>query len=65
MSKVQQGLTLIFFPQLTCYFIDQCCSKAYEYLGFIAEKEQAHEDATINYSRAWITGNMSNPALGK
>lgn len=42
----------------------QSCCKAYEYMGFINEKEQAFKDAAKNYELAWKYGNKNNPNIG-
>ena len=42
----------------------QSCCKAYEYNGFIMEKEQSYKDAAINYENAWRYGNKNNPVIG-
>ena len=43
----------------------QSCCKAYEYLGFIMEKEQSYHDAAQNYEKSWKYGNQANPSIGK
>lgn len=43
----------------------QSCYKAYEYLGFIMEKEQSYKDAAANYELAWKYSHYANPAVGK
>ena len=43
----------------------QACCKAYEYMGFIMEKEQSYKDASRNYELAWKYGNKSNPNIGE
>ncbi|XP_039211194.1 tetratricopeptide repeat protein 21A isoform X4 [Crotalus tigris] len=43
---------------------NESCAKAYECLGFIAEKENAYKDATMNYELAWKYSNQANPAVG-
>ncbi|XP_064419793.1 tetratricopeptide repeat protein 21B [Latimeria chalumnae] len=40
------------------------CCKAYEYMGYIMEKEQAYKDAALNYEMAWNYGNQTNPTIG-
>ncbi|XP_033124188.1 tetratricopeptide repeat protein 21B-like [Anneissia japonica] len=40
------------------------CCKAYEYMGFIMEKEQSYKDASVNYERAWNFSNKSSPTIG-
>uniref|UniRef100_A0A8C8SR38 Tetratricopeptide repeat domain 21A n=1 Tax=Pelusios castaneus TaxID=367368 RepID=A0A8C8SR38_9SAUR len=47
-----------------CLQYNKSCSKAYEYLGFIMEKEQAYKDAAANYELAWKYSNQANPAVG-
>ncbi|KAG8559764.1 hypothetical protein GDO81_017447 [Engystomops pustulosus] len=42
----------------------QSCCKAYEYTGYIMEKEQAYKDAASNYELAWKYGNQTNPTVG-
>lgn len=49
----------------TCVILFQSCCKAWEYLGFIMEKEQAYQDAAKNYENAWKFGNQNNPAIGE
>uniref|UniRef100_A0A8C5BGI6 Tetratricopeptide repeat domain 21B n=1 Tax=Gadus morhua TaxID=8049 RepID=A0A8C5BGI6_GADMO len=46
-----------------CLRHNKSCCKAYEYLGFILEKEQAFRDAALNYELAWKYGNQSNPTI--
>ena len=43
----------------------QSCSKAWEYLGFIAEKEQAFKDAADHYEKAWRHSHCRSPAVGE
>ncbi|XP_077159811.1 tetratricopeptide repeat protein 21A isoform X2 [Paroedura picta] len=47
-----------------CLRYNKSCSKAYECLGFIAEKEKAYKDAAANYELAWKYSNQANPAVG-
>nr|XP_056713559.1 tetratricopeptide repeat protein 21A [Euleptes europaea] len=47
-----------------CLRYNKSCSKAYECLGFIAEKEKAYRNAAANYEFAWKYSNQSNPAVG-
>ncbi|XP_072364247.1 tetratricopeptide repeat protein 21B-like isoform X1 [Scyliorhinus torazame] len=47
-----------------CLQYNQSCCKAYEYLGFIMEKEQSYMDAVTNYKLAWTCSNEANPAIG-
>lgn len=39
--------------------------KAYEYMGFIMEKEQSYRDAAYNYEQAWKFSGNTNPMIGK
>lgn len=39
-------------------------TKAYEYMGFIMEKEQSYKDAAHYYEMTWKQGNYSNPTIG-
>lgn len=43
---------------------NKACTKAYEYLGFIAEKEARYKDAATHYESAWRFGGKANPAIG-
>ncbi|XP_041858520.1 tetratricopeptide repeat protein 21B isoform X2 [Melanotaenia boesemani] len=47
-----------------CLNHNKSCCKAYEYQGYIMEKEQAFRDAALNYELAWKYGNRTNPAIG-
>lgn len=47
-----------------CLKYNKSCCKAYEYSGFIAEKEQAYKDAAISYENAWKYGHKNNPVIG-
>lgn len=38
--------------------------KAYEYMGFIMEKEQSYRDAAYNYEQAWKFSGNTNPMIG-
>ncbi|GFN94693.1 tetratricopeptide repeat protein 21b-like, partial [Plakobranchus ocellatus] len=40
------------------------CCKAYEYNGFIAEREQSYADAADSYENAWKYGHKNNPVIG-
>ncbi|OWK02525.1 hypothetical protein Celaphus_00010266, partial [Cervus elaphus hippelaphus] len=42
----------------------QSCCKAYEYMGFIMEREQSYKDAATNYELAWKYSHYANPAIG-
>ncbi|KAJ8937364.1 hypothetical protein NQ314_011910 [Rhamnusium bicolor] len=43
---------------------NKACTKAYEYLGYIAEKEQRYKDAVNHYEQTWKFGGKSNPTIG-
>lgn len=45
-------------------FSRQSCCKAYEYMGYIMEKEQSFRDAAMNYEMAWKYSNQTNPTIG-
>ncbi|ELK28172.1 Tetratricopeptide repeat protein 21B [Myotis davidii] len=47
-----------------CLHHNKSCCKAYEYMGYIMEKEQTYTDAALNYEMAWKHGNQTNPAIG-
>jgi len=47
-----------------CLQYNKSCSKAWEYMGFIMEKEQSYKDAAFNYENAWSNANEANPAIG-
>ncbi|KAJ4933159.1 hypothetical protein JOQ06_029994 [Pogonophryne albipinna] len=47
-----------------CLNHNKSCCKAYEYLGYIMEKEQSFRDAALNYELAWKYGNRTNPTIG-
>ena len=47
------------------YMSLQSCSKAWEYYGFVSEKDQAYKDAAFYYDKAWKYSNFSSPALGE
>ncbi|XP_013200236.2 tetratricopeptide repeat protein 21B-like [Amyelois transitella] len=40
------------------------CATAYQYLGFLAEKEQNYKSAAHNYDNAWTHGGKSDLAVG-
>ena len=46
-----------------CVQHNRSCCKAFEYLGYIMEKEQAYKDAAANYESAWKTSNSNNPQV--
>ncbi|XP_004081785.1 tetratricopeptide repeat protein 21B [Oryzias latipes] len=47
-----------------CLNHNKSCCKAYEYQGYIMEKEMAFRDAALNYELAWKYGNQTNPNIG-
>uniref|UniRef100_A0A8C2CNF2 Tetratricopeptide repeat domain 21B n=1 Tax=Cyprinus carpio TaxID=7962 RepID=A0A8C2CNF2_CYPCA len=48
-----------------CLRHNKSCCKAYEYMGYIMEKEQSFRDAAMNYEMAWKYSNQTNPTIGK
>ncbi len=51
-------------PLNKCLEHNKSCCKAYEYLGFIFEKEQSYKDAASHYETAWKYNNENNPVIG-
>ncbi|KAM9601421.1 tetratricopeptide repeat protein 21A isoform 2-T2 [Trichechus inunguis] len=47
-----------------CLQYNKSCSKAYEYMGFIMEKEQSYKDAATNYELAWKYSHHAHPSVG-
>ncbi|XP_048050611.1 tetratricopeptide repeat protein 21B isoform X1 [Megalobrama amblycephala] len=47
-----------------CLRHNKSCCKAYEYMGYIMEKEQSFRDAAMNYELAWKYSNQTNPTVG-
>ncbi|CAB3383131.1 Hypothetical predicted protein [Cloeon dipterum] len=43
---------------------NKSCTKAFEGLSLINEKEQQYKEAASKYEQAWNFGNKSNPAVG-
>eukprot|EP00051_Salpingoeca_urceolata_P023185 m.390103 g.390103 ORF g.390103 m.390103 type:complete len:1321 (-) comp20074_c6_seq3:93-4055(-) len=43
---------------------NKSCSKAWEYIGYIMEKEQSYADAAEYYENAWQFSGETNPAIG-
>ena len=43
----------------------QSCYRAWEYLGFIAEKEQLFQEAAERYEKAWHFSHQKNPGIGE
>jgi len=39
-------------------------TKAYEYMGYIMEKESSYKDAAQHYEQAWKYSNKGNPTIG-
>ena len=47
-----------------CLQNNQSCFKAWEYQGYIHEKESSYKDAALNYEKAWQFSNFTNPTIG-
>uniref|UniRef100_A0A8C8EI59 Tetratricopeptide repeat protein 21B n=1 Tax=Oncorhynchus tshawytscha TaxID=74940 RepID=A0A8C8EI59_ONCTS len=47
-----------------CIKYNQSCSRAYEYMGYIREKEHSYHDASVFYDHAWLYTNRVNPSVG-
>ncbi|XP_035377935.1 tetratricopeptide repeat protein 21B [Electrophorus electricus] len=47
-----------------CLRHNKSCCKAYEYMGYIMEKEQSFRDAAMNYELAWKYGSQASPTVG-
>ena len=47
-----------------CLNYNKSCSKAWELMGYIMEKEQSYRDASDHYEFSWKMENESNPTLG-
>ncbi len=47
-----------------CVQHNRASCKAYEYLGFIMEKEQAYKDAAAKYELSWKYSSKNNPNIG-
>lgn len=47
-----------------CLKYNKSCSKAWELLGAIAEREQAYKDAASYYERAWSLTSQTSPSVG-
>ncbi|KAJ3318719.1 Tetratricopeptide repeat protein 21B [Blyttiomyces sp. JEL0837] len=43
---------------------NKSCAKAWEYMGYIMEKEASYKDAAEHYESAWKLERASNPAMG-
>ena len=43
---------------------NKSATKAYEYMGFIMEKESSYKDAASHYEAAWRFSNQANPTIG-
>ena len=43
---------------------NRSCAKAFEYLGYILEKEQSFKDAALHFESAWKLTNRSNGVVG-
>ncbi|XP_034444059.1 tetratricopeptide repeat protein 21B-like [Hippoglossus hippoglossus] len=47
-----------------CLKHNKSCCKAYEYLGYMMEKDGKFHDAAHNYELAWKYGVQTNPSIG-
>lgn len=47
-----------------CLEHNKSCTKAYEFIGTILEKESAFKEASENYQKAWEFGNKNQPNIG-
>ncbi|XP_053283448.1 tetratricopeptide repeat protein 21B-like [Pleuronectes platessa] len=47
-----------------CLKHNKSCSKAYEYLGYMMEKDGKFHDAAQNYELAWKYGIQTSPSIG-
>ncbi|UYV83543.1 TTC21B [Cordylochernes scorpioides] len=43
---------------------NKSCTRAYEYMGYVMEKEQSYKDAAEYYEIAWKQLNENNPVIG-
>lgn len=43
---------------------NKTCTKAYEFCGYVAEKEQHYKEAASHYDSAWKYGGKGAPAVG-
>ncbi|KAI8811767.1 Tetratricopeptide repeat protein 21A [Cladochytrium replicatum] len=43
---------------------NKSCTKAWEYMGYIMEKEASYRDAAEHYENAWMFEQDTNPAIG-
>lgn len=67
MSELALELTCVYKLQELCnrcLKYNKSCSKAWELLGSIAEREQAYKDAANSYEHAWKLAAEANSALG-
>ncbi|KAJ3172779.1 Tetratricopeptide repeat protein 21B [Irineochytrium annulatum] len=47
-----------------CLAQNKSCAKAWEYMGFIMEKEASYKDAAEHYESAWKLERETNPGMG-
>ncbi|KAG5445156.1 Tetratricopeptide repeat protein 21B [Clonorchis sinensis] len=47
-----------------CLQYNKSCTKAYEFTGYVMEREQNFHEAARNYELAWNISNRSNPSVG-
>ena len=64
-GREQRKEYALLYAEPTMMGVVQSCCKAYEYNGFIMEKEQSYKDAAISYENAWRFGNKNNPVIGR
>jgi len=55
-NTIQQANCCIVYCSITRH--------AYEYTGYVAEKDQAYKDAANEYEYAWKFGGQANPTIG-
>jgi tetratricopeptide repeat protein 21B len=44
--------------------VNRSCTKAFEYMGYINEKESNYLEAAENYAQCWALQKNSNPSIG-
>lgn len=47
-----------------CIEHNKSCTRAYEFIGQMMEREAAYKDASDNYEKAWSYGKKNQPAIG-
>lgn len=43
---------------------NKACTKAFEFSGYISEKEQMYKESAVAYESAWKFGGKTNPTIG-